>query len=177
MRSLMFTLVVGSFCLMAGCQKVELKEFSPDGTFKVLMPEKKQQKDQDFGGLQGKTWIAEYNDGALYVAAAILPEKKIDAALSDMMLKEGIKAMMTQTNAKLIKETEIKLDNEWPGREVEASLKVPKKSGGGEVDGIVKIRAYIADGKMFIVQALGKPDWIAKPEIGQFLDSLHVIKK
>jgi len=178
MRLLMLGLTIGIVCAISGCQKVELQEFSPDGTFKVMMPPKPQQKDENFGGIPAKLWTSEYNDGAMLIAAAELPVKDIAAADAQNVLKEAQKGMLKETNATLKAETdvELKLAGKYPGRSFEATLSVPNKNGKGSVEGVNRVRIYLVGNKMFIMQALGKPDWVRKPEIDTYLDSLQITK-
>jgi hypothetical protein len=165
------------FGLSSGCQKVELSEFSPDGSFKVLMPEKKEEKSQSFGGVPGKVWSSEYNDGAFLVAVLDVPGgSAVGDALADIALKEGQQNAIKGVNGQLVSDSSIKLQDKYPGRQFEAKVKVPRKSGSGEIDGIIKCRIYFVKGKMYMIQAIGKPDWVAAAEIGKFLESLEILK-
>lgn len=182
MSRLLMAFAAGALVLLpVGCQKVELKEFSPDGSFKVLMPEKKEEKSQTTMGAQTKIWASEFNDGALLVAVTDVGKGTGAGAMLDAMaettLKESQKGALSAVKGELISESAIKLADKYHGRQFEAKVKVPKKSGGGEIDGIVKQRIYLVNGKLFQLQAIGKPDWVNGEEIPKFLDSLQILKE
>jgi hypothetical protein len=160
---------------LAGCQRVELQEFSPDGSFRVLLPEEKKEMSQDFAGATGKVWLSEFNDGALFVGVAELPVRKLSETEADRLLQASVQQNIKESKAELVNESEIKL-GEYPGRQFEAKVKVPRQSGGGELDGVIKRRVYLADGKLFILGALGRHDWVNSPQIQRFLDSLQLSK-
>jgi hypothetical protein len=176
-RSLLVCAAAGLLILPAGCQKVELQDFSPDGTFKVLMPSKTEEKSQMIGGMKSKMWIAEYNDGALFVAKVDVPGgDKMSRAEQESRLKSGQSGAISNVKGNQTSESEITLAGKYPGRSFEAKVKVPKKRGGGEVDGVLKARIYFAGDKLYMVYAIGTPTWIGGAEISRFLDSLQILK-
>lgn len=174
-RSICLVVTAFVFCV-SGCQKVELKEFSPDGTFKVMMPEKKQESNQDFSGFPAKIWISEFNDGAL--AVLVMDMKSAGAlvqVMSGKLLKDAQDKTVESLKGKIVSESEAKLDDKYPGRVFEATAKVPSNKGG-EIDGIMKGSLYTAEGKVFMVYALGKPDWMKQQVVTEFLSSLKITK-
>lgn len=181
MLRLLVVFVAASCLLAAGCQKVELKEFSPDGTFKVLMPEKKEEKTQSTPVGPMKVWTSEFNDGGLWFAVMNNPlaaggNEGLPAAVAEALLKEAQKESIEGYKGQLVSESVIKLADTFPGRQFEAKVKVQKKNGDGEVDGVIKGRVYLVNNKIYQLQAVGKPDWVNGEEIPKFLDSLQIVK-
>src|SRR5262245_55844845 len=125
-QTLSIAAVAGLLLFAAGCQKMELKEFSPDGTFKVLMPEKKDEKRENIGGVSEKSWTSEFNDGGLQVSVR-------DAYGGDLMAEERVKdaqkLQVANLRCEVTNESAVKLQDKYPGRSFEGKLKVRKKSG------------------------------------------------
>lgn len=175
-RSLFVGVTAGVLLLVAGCQKVELQEFSPDGTFKVLMPGKTEEKSMSVAGLTAKMWMAEYRDGAFFVVRAAVPGgNKMSQSEQQMRLRQGQAGAIANVKGTLLIETETKLQDKYPGRRFEARVKVPK-TAGGEAEGKLKARIFFAEDKLYMVYAVGTPEWIGGPETDRFLDSFQVLK-
>src|SRR5687768_18602404 len=125
-RSLLVCAAAGVMILPVGCQKVELQDFSPDGTFKVLMPSKTEEKSQMIAGMKAKMWIAEYNDGALFVAKVDVPGgDKMSRSEQELRLKSGQSGAISNVKGNQTSESAIKLGDKYPGRSFEATVKVP----------------------------------------------------
>jgi hypothetical protein len=176
-RSLLVCATAGLLLMPVGCQKVELQDFSPDGTFQVQMPGKTEEKSMMIAGLSAKMWVAEYRDGAFFVVRAAVPGgNKMSRSEQESRLRQGQAGAIANVKGELLIETETKLQDKYPGRRFEAKVKVPKTRGGGDVDGRLKARIYFAEDKLFMVYAVGTPEWVGGPEVVKFLDSLRILK-
>ncbi len=161
----------------SGCQKIELQEFSPDGTYKVLFPEKKEFTEKPINGTAMKIWTTEFNQGALLFISMTFPLSGVSVADQENLLKQSQDGASNAIHGVLQSENSIKLNNKYLGREFAYKVKIPNKSGFGEIEGISKCRLYIVKDRMLMLQVIGKPEWTQKEECTRFLDSLQIIKE
>jgi alpha/beta superfamily hydrolase len=142
--------------------EADLKRFSPDGTFSVLMPDNAvAQPERD--GL--RAWVVDRLGVSLLVACFDEPGlmDKSPEDFEDFM--NGCRqAMLAANQVDLVKEEKITLEGGHRGRQIE----------GNAIDGHVsKMRVYVVGERVYQLVAGGGRSWADGPVVAKFLDSLE----
>jgi hypothetical protein len=162
--------LVASLFLSAGCGKKDFTEFSSaEGKFKALFPGTPKETSQNAAGMNMKIFTVEERNGAYVVAFADLPlaENMPDAEIQTRL--DGAKqGMVNNVNGKLTGESQVKLDGQYPGREVKADL--PDKKGQ------LQARVYLVGKRLYQIMVVGTSSTVGSADTVKFLDSLKVTK-
>lgn len=143
---------------------------APDKSFKAIFPSEPKTAEQPAGNIKINMYIVELGDsGALLIATNGMPKiDTTDAAVVKATLDGGVKGAMNNLKGMVTKETDIKWQGKYPGRDVEATAKL------GDKEGIVRVKMVLANDKLYQVMAVGEKETVSKAEIGKFLDSLEI---
>jgi hypothetical protein len=146
----------------------KLREFSPDGTFKVLMPgvptENAEKSDPD---TPSRSWtvretFGKYTVGTIDVPAGVELSKQSQDFLLEKMGEGELPAGWI-----VIREEKISLAGKYPGRYVE----VDKPSH----ENVSKQRYFVTKNRAYMLIAEGPKHWINSPDTMRFLESLQLI--
>ena len=147
----------------------KLREFSPDGKFKVLMPgipkERTEKWDRD---LAAKCWalreaFGEYTVGAIEFPVNVeLPQESLDF-LAAKMGDGGA----PNAGDKITRQEKITLAGKYPGRHIEAEAPSQEKCA--------KVRFFLTKRCAYILIAEGPKHWISSPDVMRFLESFQLI--
>jgi hypothetical protein len=103
-------------------------------------------------------YFAGFSDGQIAEGeSAAQTEARLD------MARDGMIRVLSGT---ITSETKINLDGTYPGRELLAIFTNP-----AEGTGILRVRIYMVDQRLYMVYVAGKKDWVHSPERDEFLDS------
>jgi hypothetical protein len=152
--------------LVAGCGS-EMKEFSPDGSFTVLMPGSPKYESQQVLGMTTETYGVEERGG--FYALEITDygaNHKLKPEEIDGRLVARCETLLSTYKARLTTEEKVKLADHHPGRFVEAELT--------EREGVLKARVYFVKSRMYQLVAVGSKKWAASEDVKRFLESLKV---
>ena len=146
----------------------DLKQFSPDGTFRVLLPAAAKEKGEKIEGETLRWWGIEEGGRSMGVAFFSVEGGLAGAGPDELetlmnTVQEGSLAANHGTVTKVQKLT---LAGGHPGRYLEAVC-APR----GE---IVKVRMYVVGDRVFQLIAIGLKPWIDSPEIDKFLTSFEL---
>jgi hypothetical protein len=161
-RCFLFPIVI----LLAGCGN-EMKEFSPDGSFTVLMPGSPKYESQQVLGMTTETYGVEERGG--FYALEITDygaNHKLKPEEIDGRLVARCETLLTTYKARLTSEEKIKLGGNHPGSLVEAELT--------EREGVLKARVYFVKNRMYQLVAVGSRKWASSENVKRFLESLKV---
>jgi hypothetical protein len=152
-----------------------LKEFkSREGSFSVLLPEtpkKEVSPIDDPKGDQGPQYqfSVDRGNGAYLVSyQANHGLRNVDDEAADRALKRAQERVRTSSNAKLVSEKKIKLQDKYPGREY--VLEIAANSG------ILRSRMYLVKGMLYQVIAVGAADFAKSEEADRVLNSFKLKK-
>lgn len=163
MRPLLPLLIIVA---IPGCG-TDLKEFSTDGKFTVLIAGKPKEESQSILGVTTKSWVVEDRNGVYGISVS-------DYAGGDKFIPEEIEArlksvreiLINGNKARVISESEVKLADKYPGRTIEAELT--------ERDGLLRARYYLVNGRLYQVSAIGSKSWANSESVSRFLGSLRL---
>jgi hypothetical protein len=152
--------------LMTGCG-ADLKEFSPDGKFTVLMAGTPKEETRTVSGVTTRTYTIEERNGVYGVSVSDYPGNLpwIPEEI-ETRLKLNCKTLVEQYGARQTGEQDVKLAEKYPGRQVEADLT--------DRDGVLRARFYVVNGRLYQLTALGTRKWANSAEASRFLGSLTV---
>jgi hypothetical protein len=150
----------------SGPQK--FREFtSAEGKFKVEMPGSPSEETINAAGIAMTSYRIEEKDGAYGAAYADLP---IPGGASprqiSLLLNSARDGAIRNVNGKFKGESQIRLENQYPGREIRADLPTE--------DGILKARMYLVQKRVYMVIVTGRSAWVNSANAKRFLDSLEV---
>jgi hypothetical protein len=149
-----------------------LREFTfRTGGFAVLLPEKPQKQEvpvQGQGGTQVQYGVDRENGAYIvsYQANPNLANAGDDVAAQ--ALKQGQDAVRKSFNGKIVNQTDIKLDDKFPGREY--VLDIPSRKG------VLRARMYLAKGTLYQVIVVGEKAFVESSEADQVLNSFKLKK-
>ncbi|MCE9534004.1 MAG: hypothetical protein K8T89_23210 [Planctomycetes bacterium] len=152
---------------IAGCSS-ELKEYSPDGTFQILLPDTpKMDSSEHASGLKTKTYRVEERGGIYIFSVTDYPDgDKFIPAEIEGRFKAIRETLLEQHNAKLVSESETSMAN-GPGRALEATLTTR--------EGRLRSRFYLIKGKLYQLTTIGVNSWSDSDSVRRFLDSLQIV--
>lgn len=164
MRRLLLLL---SLIALPGCG-AEMKEFSPDGTFTIVMAgTPKEDRQQSPLGVTTTTYTVEERSGFYALSVSDygndrpwIPEEV------EGRFKAIRDTLLSTYKARLVSEDEVKLADRYEGRKLEAALT--------EREGLLRARYYVAKGRLYQLTAVGAPKWANSDEVNRFLGSLTV---
>ncbi len=149
-------------------QETSWSTFAPSGEgFRVQLPGKPRAMSRSAAGIEFKMYALESPDkrSAYMVSATKLPiPANEDAATIQQRLDGARDGALRNSRATLTKETKIRLQGKFPGREVEASL-----PGG---IGKMRVRFFIVNGKIYQTLVLGQSGFVDSKNAEKFLNSL-----
>jgi hypothetical protein len=158
--------------LAAGCGMPAFQDFSPEGgKFQIKMPGTPKEETRDTRNGKLHLYTAEFTHGAYSVqwidlpAAAQEDEKQLRRRL-DAERDAGVK----EVNGKLVTDTEVKLDDKYPGRDFTAvvdTAKYPK-------DGQIHCRLYLVNGRLYQLLAVGTKAFLEQADTARFFDSFRL---
>lgn len=170
-----FALLAAGVLLFIAADKVEFKEFqSKEGRFKVLIPGTPKELERSTAGIRTKMYVIEIkNNGAYMAAYADKPGTK-DAKddVIEKVLKASRDGVISNFNGKLLKDSSIKLNDKYPGRDFEVELEFPDDKSKR----LARLRIYLVDGRLYQVHVLGTKEFVTSDEATKFLDSFALIK-
>lgn len=158
--------------LIGSCDAAEWKEFtSKPGGFKVLMPGTPTEETQAVNGEKLVIYGAE-TEQAYYAATYTEMPFTVERLAKDTekVLDGSRRGMLESVNGKLLKETRLKLDGKHSGRELQAEINLPGKTG------VVRARIYVVDRLLINLSAVGTAEAVASPDVEKFLNSLALTK-
>jgi hypothetical protein len=161
--------------LLGAEDKPTLKEFtSKEGGFSVKLPGKPKEKVQNVQAPSGKaevqrTYVCASDPKATYY---ILDHGMQNLAGADRttlnkVLEEGSKAAEKSLNGKLLNQKQVAL-GKYPGLEYQIES---AKAGG-----VYRCRAYIVDGRMYLVTISGPKDLATSKTADEYLESFQLLK-
>lgn len=165
----------GMFLLLAlaiGCSGVELKEFSPDGKFKVLMPGSPEDNSKSAMGLQIKIWASKVGGSGVMLTSVTELPPGADAGNPDAVLDGAAKGQMGSMGATVTKTTNITLNNKYPGRALEGTV-----SPQGGKPGTASSRIYLVKNRLYQLLTLGEGGFAGSADSAKFLESLQIISE
>jgi hypothetical protein len=138
----------------------KLREFSPDGKVKVLMPGKPETE-----GCRN-CWSVENRDWCCAVTFDELPPWAL--ADPDAILEGRVQGFMADNDAKITNSTKITLAGRFPGRAFEGYA--------GRQDAFIKGRAYLVEDRFYMVFAKSR-EWakLDSADVTKVLDSFELI--
>jgi hypothetical protein len=164
-------LLVTTAALFLTAQADDLKEFKlEDGRIKVLLPSAPAESFPKFLGTGSmKMFTAKGPSAVFVVGVSDVPESaKETPEQINARLDAGRDQGLQNSKGKLLKESPIKLAEKYAGREL--SIELP---GGKEQ---MRSRYYLVDGRMYLILAVGTPEFIGSDTCAKFLNSLTVGK-
>lgn len=157
-------------CLAADPEPpTKLKNFpSKEGKYQVKMPAKPKSQSVETAGTTMHLATCEERDGALSVGYGDMPIPAKETAEEIETRLDGARdGAMKNSGQTLISEEKIKLAGKHPGRLLNGSLP------GGK--GITRSKFFIVGKRLYIVQVIGKKEFVESADAKTFLDSFKLI--
>jgi hypothetical protein len=144
----------------------QLREFSPDGKFKVLMPGTPEERTESRYGLTVRIWHVQTRDRGCGVIVWDSPPGTIDDPNEE--LDDCIRAAsIAERGFKPTKVSNIMLAGKYPGRACD--VQVPEQNTS------MKVRAYFVGGRLYLIYAIGKDrSFVDSEDVTKFLDSFQL---
>jgi hypothetical protein len=176
------------FFIVISCSKTINWELysNPEYGYEVLLPkkpiERKKTGKSEFGVL--KVYVAsspaayegELGDNGLYmVSQTLYPKDSVDfekAEVMDSFFENIINGVVQKINGTLVSKKAIILHS-FPGREVKFSF----KKEGLEGDHLIRLRLYLIDNALYLLQTITAVEKDDNQDIGKFMDSFKLITK
>lgn len=142
---------------------------SGEGRFAATFPGKPDVQVQSVptaaGPISTKFFIVDKGKYCFSINYADYSQEIMDACDPELMLEGAQEGATQAVRGVLLESKEISLDGH-PGRE--AKVELPAK------DGIVRVRFYLVNNRMYVVQALTFKSNASAPELTKFLDSFQL---
>jgi hypothetical protein len=138
---------------------------SEDGRFSILFPGKPEEQTESvstvIGTIETEFFMVEQRDMAYSLNYADYPAEVVTASDVGMMLDGARMGAVANVNGELLDEKEITLDG-YPGREIKVEVE--------EDDIIVRACFYLAENRLYAIQAISKKSKASSEDIDKFLD-------
>lgn len=156
---------------VGGCAKPEFKEFnSATGRYKVQMLGTPKEETKEAAGMTMNIASVQQRDGAFLVSWTDMPISGTESpAELETRLDGSRDGSLGNIQAKLTKETKIKLNGKYPGRDIEADLP------GGK--GSLHFKVFIVGKRLYQVMSVGSSSWAKSADTTKFLDSFVLVEK
>jgi len=147
---------------------------SEEGWFSISMPSKPAEQQQNLpDDLVLHTLMAEGEQAAYAVMYSDIPDMitVTDQELVEQLLDDGRYGALANMSGTLVYEESVSLD-EYPGRHIIYEISEEAIPGGGE--GV--LRAYLVDGRLFQLMALGVKGELPAEDVERFLTSFQLLE-
>jgi hypothetical protein len=174
MKKIAAPVIILSLVTLMGCdifRKWETYE-SKEGWFRVLFkgsPKiERNSMYSPFGLIKAHTFSVELRSGAYAVSYFDLPEEVEKSQEPVELLDNMARGSFAQLGTGNFTKKDIELDG-YQGLEAEGKIRK------GSLQGIDRIRYYLVDGRVFMLQVLGETSFVASDNTNKFFDSFQLL--